>query len=106
MLQSVIPAPNEGIELACSSCHTPLDSYDAQYGHPFITARQLMSMAFATIIRSPKLFKEIMFTELPPAPYCATCRQQLPAKRQTEQFKIMIGFLLVLCAAAALLLLL
>jgi len=57
-------------------------------------------MAIHTAIRSPKLFSEMMLKELPPVPYCTACRQQLPAQRQAEQIKFMMGLLLVLALLA------
>ena len=106
MLQSAVPIYNEQNELACSLCQQPLHVVDAKYGHPFITTRQLVSMAIATLIRSPKLFSEVMFTELPPAPYCSECRQQLHSRRQTEQLKLLLGLLLFLIALATAIILL
>ena len=97
MLQPAPSAYVEDTELTCSSCGTPLYTNDVQYGHPFITARQLTSMAFQTATRSPKLLKEVMLKEMPAIPYCGSCRQKLPAKRQAEQIKFMLG-MLVLCA--------
>lgn len=105
MLQSVVPIYNEQNGLACSLCHQPLHAADAKYGHPLITARQLVSMAVATLVRSPKLFSDVMFTELPPAPYCTECRQQLPSKRQAEQLKLLLGVLLILIVLATVLIL-
>ncbi len=92
MLQSA--AMNaEQEDVLCTACGAPLQHAEAHYGHPLITARQLVSMGTQAAIRSPRLFGEVMLKELPPVPYCAVCRQQLPAKRQAEQLKFMMGVL-------------
>jgi len=78
----------------CAACGVPLQHGEAHYGHPLITARQLVTMGTQAAIRSPRLFGEVMLKELPPVPYCTACRQQLPAKRQAEQLKFMMGVLL------------
>lgn len=100
MAQSVAVPYSVDTELTCATCNTPLRDAEAQYGHPLITARQLTTMTIHTAIRSPKLFSEMMLKELPPVPYCTACRQQLPAKRQAEQMKFLMGLLLVLALLA------
>ena len=100
MAQSAAAPYTVNTELTCATCDTPLHDAEAQYGHPLITARQLTTMAVHTAIRSPKLFSEMMLKELSPVPYCTMCRQQLPAKRQAEQMKFLMGLLLVLALLA------
>ena len=98
MLQPAVIGHDDQREYECSVCHAPLPVSEVHYGHPLITARQIVSMAISTAVRSPRIFREVMLIELPPAPYCAECRRALPAKRQAEQFKFLIGLLFVLVA--------
>jgi hypothetical protein len=93
-------AYDEQNELTCSSCGRPVSAAAVQYGQPFITARQLVSITATTAIRAPRLLGDILLKELPPAPYCAACREKLPAKRQAEQFKFMFSVLLFLSIIA------
>jgi hypothetical protein len=68
-------------------------------GQPFITARQLVATTTSTAVRAPRLLGDILLKELDPVPYCATCRQELAVKRQTEQLKFLLVILLVLAVA-------
>ncbi len=95
MLQSVAMNAQQK-DVVCTACGAPLQQAQAHYGHPLITARQLVTMGTQAAIRSPKLFGEMMLNELPPVPYCAACRQKLPAKRQAEQLKFMMGVIMFL----------
>jgi hypothetical protein len=101
MLQASTPTYDQQHEFVCACCHAPVCAADVQYGQPLITARQLISLTAITAFRAPKLLGDILLKELPPAPYCAPCRQKLPAKRQAEQLKFMLGVLLLLAVVTA-----
>jgi hypothetical protein len=80
----------------------PIKAGAVEYGHPFITARQLISVTANTALRAPALLGEVLLQQLPPAPYCPECRRTLPAKHQAEQMKIMVVILVILALIAAL----
>jgi hypothetical protein len=102
VLQYAAATNAEQEHVLCTACGALLQHAEAHYGHPLITARQLITMGTQAAIRSPKLFGEVMLAQLPPVPYCAACRQQLPAKRQAEQLKFMMGVLVLIVFLIAL----
>lgn len=81
---------------SCTLCRAALCAEHAQPGHPLITARQLVTTTAATAIRTPGLLGDILFKELDQVPYCASCREDVAARRTTEQFKFLLGALLFL----------
>jgi|GEM_PF-1912780 len=80
----------------CATCRAALCTEHTYLGEPFISARQLVTTTTSTALRAPKLLGDILFKPLDSVAYCAECREELAAKRQTEQLKFLLGFLAVL----------
>jgi len=80
----------------CVCCQKPLCDEHKIMGHPLITFRQLVTAIWTTALRAPSLLGDILFKELDQVPYCATCREDVAARRQTEQLKFAGAILLVL----------
>jgi hypothetical protein len=85
----------------CTLCQAALCNEHIQKGQPFITARQLVATTTVTAFRTPQLLGDILFKELDEVPYCATCRQEVAVKRQSEQMKFLLGVLLVMLLAVS-----
>ena len=80
----------------CTVCKSALCSEHVQQGQPFISARQLVTTTATMAIRAPGVLADLLFKELDLVPYCASCREELAAKRTGEQLKFLIGMLLIL----------
>jgi hypothetical protein len=80
----------------CTKCKSALCAEHVQMGQPFISARQLVTTTATTALRAPGVLSDLLFKELEQVPYCAECREELAARRTTEQLKFLIGMLLVL----------
>ncbi len=81
---------------ACTVCKSALCATHVQMGQPFISARQLVATTATTALRAPAVLGDLLFRELDQVPYCVSCREDLAAKRTTEQLKFLVGMLLVL----------
>ncbi len=81
---------------SCTLCRATLCAEHTQSGHPLITARQLVTTTAVTAIRTPGLLGDILFKEMDQVPYCANCRNDVAARRTTEQLKFLLGALLFL----------
>lgn len=79
----------------CTKCGTALCTLHVHQGQPFISARQLVATTASTAVRTPALLGDILFKELDQVPYCAECREDLAARRTTEQLKFLLGMLLI-----------
>ncbi len=86
---------------ACTLCHIALCMEHAIVGQPFISAWQLVKTIFGTAVRTPALLGDILFKELDLVMYCPTCREEIGARRQTEQLKF-AGALFALLLVVAL----
>ncbi len=80
----------------CTICTSALCAAHIHMGQPFISARQLVTTTATTALRAPSVLSDLLFRELDTVPYCAGCREELAAKRTTEQLKFLLGILLVL----------
>jgi hypothetical protein len=79
----------------CTMCSTELATDHVHMGQPFITAWQLVQTIVLTAVRTPNLLGDLLINELDQVPYCATCREELSVKRQSEQLKFAFGLLLI-----------
>ena len=86
----------------CARCETPVCEEHALVGQQLITARQLVTTIFSTAVRAPSLLGDVLFKDLDTVAYCADCRPQIAAQRQTEQLKFLAGLMLVMLLAVAL----
>lgn len=80
----------------CTVCRTALCATHTHQGQPFISARQLVTATTSTALRTPAMLGDLLFKELELVPYCVECREELAAKRTTEQLKVLLGVLVVL----------
>jgi hypothetical protein len=80
----------------CTVCRTALCATHTHQGQPFISARQLVTATTSTALRAPGMLSDMLFKELELVPYCTECREELAAKRTTEQLKVLLGILVIL----------
>lgn len=80
----------------CTVCRQGICGEHTYMGHPLITARQLVTTTVNTAVRAPALLNDLLFRELDKVPYCPECREEVAARRQSEQLKLMGGLLLIL----------
>ena len=80
----------------CTQCHVHICDDHKIIGQPFISAWQLVTTIFTTVVRAPGMLGEILFKELDQVAYCAECREDIGQRRQTEQLKVAGGMLLVM----------
>jgi hypothetical protein len=86
----------------CAHCGTGLCAEHAIAGQPFITARQLLTTIISAAVRAPGLLGDILFKELDKVEYCPDCREEIGARRQSEQLKFAGGMLLAILLAVGL----
>ena len=95
-----------GATTRCSHCGTTICGQHKVVGQPFITAGQLLTTIVSTVVHAPSLLGDILFKELDLVDYCAKCKAEIGARRQTEQLKFAGGLFLAMLAIVALPLLL
>jgi hypothetical protein len=93
-------------QLYCALTSVPISADEAYWAPPLVTFRQLITAITQGLTHSPGTLGTILFAEQPNVPYAATAREQLAARRSTEQIKLLVGLLLVVALIAAPILLL
>ena len=82
-------------QLFCSLTGRPIEHDEAYWAPPLITARQLASAVFTALFRAPGTLGHVLFDEQPNVPYAKDIRDQLAARRSSEQLKLLVGLLVV-----------
>jgi hypothetical protein len=93
-------------QLFCALTGKPISAEEAYWAPPLITTRQLVTTVFNTLVRSPGNLGYVLMAEQPNVPYAQDAREQLAARRSTEQLKLLLALLLVVAVVAAPILLL
>src|SRR5215216_1509454 len=81
-------------QLFCTLTGKPVSTKEAYWAPPFVTARELIATVFTMALRSPALLGQVLFAEQPNVPYAPEAREQLAARRATEQIKLLLGLLI------------
>lgn len=84
-------------ELHCALTGKPVRPEDAYWAPPLITTGDLLRTIFRTLFTAPGTLGQVLLNEQPNVPYAAEARQELAARRTTEQLKL-IGLLIALAA--------
>jgi hypothetical protein len=93
-------------QLYCALTGAPVSAEEAYWAPPLVTFRELIAAITHGLTRSPGTLGTILFAEQPNVPYAPAAREQLAARRSTEQIKLLVGLLLVVALIAAPILLL
>jgi hypothetical protein len=88
-------------QLFCALTGKPISTEEAYWAPPLVTTRQLVTTILNTLIRSPGNLGYVLLAEQPNVPYAQDAREQLAARRSTEQLKLLLGLLLVVALIAA-----
>jgi hypothetical protein len=104
------PRPQDGAvvdeQLVCALTGKPIRAEDAYWAPPLVTARELVATVLGNMFRSPGNLGYILFAEQPNVPYAEDAREQLAARRNAEQLKLLVGLLLLVALIATPILLL
>jgi hypothetical protein len=80
-------------QLYCALTGKPVNADTAYWAPPLVTARELVAAIISGALHSPGTLSHILFAEQPNVPYDPAVRQQLAARRSSEQLKLLIGLL-------------
>lgn len=83
-------------QLHCALTGRPVSAETAYWAPPLVTARELVAAIVGAAMRSPATLSHILFAEQPNVPYHPDVREQLAARRTSEQFKLLVGLLLAI----------
>ena len=96
------PQPNVVEEqLYCALTGQPITADKAYWAPPLVTARELVTTIVSAALTSPGTLSHILFDEQPNVPYAPQAREQLAARRSTEQLKLLVGLLVVVALIVA-----
>lgn len=100
--QTDAPAtPDADEQFVCALTGRALAPDEVYWAPPLVTARDLVSTVIATLTRAPGNLGHILFAEQPDVPYAQDVRDQLAARRSSEQLKLLVGLLVVAALIAA-----
>ena len=88
-------------QLYCALTGQPVSAAEAYWAPPLVTARDLVATIARVGLRSPGALGHILFDEQPNVPYAPDAREQLAARRSTEQLKLLAGMLLAVALIVA-----
>ncbi len=83
-------------QLRCALSGKPISAETAYWAPPLITARQLVAAITNSLLRAPGTLSHVLFDEQPNVPYAPELREQLAARRSSEQLKLLAGLLLII----------
>lgn len=86
--------------LRCALTGEVISPEEAYWAPPLVTLEQLISTVAATATRTPGDLTRVLFGEQPKVPYSPRVREELAARRTTEQLKL-LGVLLLLALLIA-----
>ncbi len=82
-------------EIRCALTGRVLAPEEAYWAPPLITARQLVTSVFQTLVTTPSNLGHILMGELPNVPYAPEARQTLANRRTAEQLKLLVLLLVI-----------
>ena len=83
-------------QLYCALTGVPVSAETAYWAPPFVTARELVAAIVGGQLHAPGTRGHILFAEQPNVPYDPAVRDQLAARRSSEQLKLLVGLLLAI----------
>lgn len=87
-------------QVHCALTGRQISSAEAYWAPPLVTARELVTTVVHTAIHTPNQLGQVLFAEQPNVPYAPDVREQLAARRSTEQLKLLGGLMLLLVLIA------
>lgn len=105
-IQSEQPKVMVNEQLHCALTGKPVRADEAYWAPPLITTGELIGTLVRTAIRTPSLLGHVLFDEQPNVPYAKEAREQLAARRSTEQLKLLLVVLTLVAVVVAPILLL
>jgi hypothetical protein len=88
-------------QLFCALTGQPVAADRAYWAPPLVTARELVATIARAALTSPGTLSHILFDEQPNVPYAPEAREQLAARRSSEQLKLLVGLLMVVALIVA-----
>ena len=88
-------------QLTCALTGKQISADQAYWAPPLVTARELVATIVGNLLRSPGNLGHVLLAEQPNVPYAQEAREQLAARRSTEQVKLLLGLLLLVALIAA-----
>ena len=83
-------------QLHCALTGRPVSAETAYWAPPLVTARELVVTIMRGAMHSPATLSHVLFADQPNVPYHPDVREQLSARRTSEQFKLLVGLLLAI----------
>ena len=80
-------------QLYCALSGVPVKAETAYWAPPLVTARELVAAIVRGAMHSPGTLSHILFADQPNVPYDPAVREQLAARRSSEQLKLLVGLL-------------
>ena len=87
-------------QVHCALTGRPISATEAYWAPPLVTARELVTTVVRTAIHAPDQLGQVLFDEQPNVPYAPDVREQLTARRSSEQLKLLGGLILLLALIA------
>ncbi|NJN18927.1 MAG: hypothetical protein HC822_23050 [Oscillochloris sp.] len=81
--------------LTCALSGRPLKPEEAYWAPPLVTTRDLISTIFRTLTTTPGALGQVLMAEMPNVPYAPEMREELGARRTSEQLKLLAVLLLI-----------
>jgi hypothetical protein len=88
-------------QLYCSLTGKPISGDAVYWAPPLVTARELVATIVSGLFRAPGSLGHILFAEQPNVPYAKDAREELAARRSSEQAKLLGVLLLAVALLAA-----
>ncbi len=95
------PTIDPDTPVTCSLTGRTLRAGDAYWAPPLITAGELFGTIFRTALTRPGALGAVLAVDMPDVPYAPDAREQLAARRSTEQAKFLLVVLVVLAVILA-----
>ena len=83
-------------QLHCALTGAPVNAETAYWAPPLVTARELVAAIIHGALHTPGTLSHILFAEQPNVPYDPAVREELAARRSSEQLKLVVGLLLAI----------
>lgn len=88
-------------QLHCALTGKPVSAQEAYWAPPLVTARELVSTVFNTLIHAPATLGALLMAEQPNVPYAPDAREELASRRSSEQLKLLLGMLIIVALIVA-----
>ncbi len=93
--QSNPKQPSHEGPLQCALTGREVSSDEAYWAPPLITTWELISTIFTTLFQTPANLGHVLFAQQDDVPYHPEAREELAARRTTEQLKLLLVLLFI-----------